>query len=131
MPEHDDAVVSVPERHRIEECLGIVILELQRPGDAGVGRLVDARSRAIADSKNIGGLRVGRVDVSKVELVGGHCKLLPGCATVKRAQHGAFRSAGPGDAIAHCAHTAQACGYAAFLDCPMCRRQEKGRGNEE
>ena len=32
-----DAVVGVPERHAIEEALGVLVGELQGPGVAGVG----------------------------------------------------------------------------------------------
>jgi hypothetical protein len=37
-----NAVLLIPEGERIEETLGVGILELQRPGLAVVGRFVDS-----------------------------------------------------------------------------------------
>ena len=64
-----EPAVGVPERHRVEERLRVVVRELQRPGLAGVRRLVDARRGPLPMLSRYA-MRIGDgVDVAKIQLV--------------------------------------------------------------
>ena len=119
-------MVRVPKRHCVVESFGIIILELQLPGRAGIRRLVDARGRTVADAQDVGGLFVNSVDVSKIQCVSGYRELFPGCTTVGGAQHSAVCAACPGHALTHRAHSAQTRLNTAGLQRPLRRSEENG-----
>ncbi|PIL38279.1 hypothetical protein CR103_18915 [Massilia psychrophila] len=130
----DDAVITVPERHRVPEAFGESVRRQQAPGNAAVVGAVDARRRAGTCTHHQSGLGVDAVDVAKVERVGaGHLDCLPVDA-VDRAQHGALRAAGPGYRFADDRQAAQLSGHAAVFKPPGllgkggARRKNKRQG---
>ena len=120
----DDAVLAVPECHRVEESLGIRVGELKLPVLSGVGGVVDAG--LVAGSGRHQERFVGREsdDAAKVER-GGVRDLgeRPGAASVGGAEISAVRAAGPRNLAGDGADAAQAFGGMGELDARAGLRQ--------
>ncbi len=121
---------GIPERHRVVEGFRIVVSELECPSRAGVVCFVNPRGRTVANAQNIGGARINRIDIAKINRVGRHCQSLPGCAAVAGPQDRAARTARPRHPITHRAYPAQARGHTAGLNGPL-RRSKEQDGYEE
>jgi len=106
-----DAVLRIPECHRVEKSLGIVVRKLELPVLACVGGVVDAglvaRSRG-HEKRFIGGKRD---DGAEIEGDGvGDLARSPGAAAVGGSQITSVGAAGPGDLIGYGANSAEAFG---------------------
>ena len=114
-------MIGIPERHRVEESLGIVVLELQIPGCAGIGGFVNARSRTIADAEYISRPRIKGVNVAKVERVSCYRQPFPRRAAVSSPQHRTAGAAGPRHTFTYRAYAAQPGRDSAGLQPPLGR----------
>ncbi len=114
-----DPVRGIGERHRIEEHLGVVIGELQRPVRAAVRGPVDPRRVAGTDAEHGRDASLAGIDVAEVERFGSrHGTWLPCRAAIGGPQHRAALTAGPGDLPRHRTHAAQAHRHAAVERLP-------------
>ena len=106
---HDQAAVTVEERHTVVERCRVGVLEGLRPRLAAVLRDVDARGVAGADRKQYDVIGREGLDVAE-RLPGGvgWGHVLPGGAAVDRAQHGAAAAAHPGGALVDRSEAAEA-----------------------
>src|SRR5262249_53417488 len=103
-----DAVLLVPEGDGVEEGRGVGGLELQRPGPAAVGRLVDAGGLAGAGAEQVGSGPPERLDGAEAGLCrAGPGPARPGLAAVGGPRVGARRAARPRDVRAHDAEAAE------------------------
>src|SRR6185369_8087423 len=100
-------MVCVPERHRIEESFLVVVLELQFPRLAGVGGFVNSRRCAIADTENVCGLRIDRIDVAEVKCLVSDMEFLPSLSAINRAEDSRSGATGPRHLLTHRAHATQ------------------------
>ena len=69
------AVIRIPERHRIEEHFLIVALKLHGPRLTAVSCFVNARRRTIADTQCVSRFFIDGIDIAKIERVSGHIQL--------------------------------------------------------
>src|SRR6185436_18123740 len=91
----------VPKRHRVVERFWIFILKLQLPTCSSVGRFVDARRGAVADTQNVSSVAINGINIAEIELVSSDGERLPGRTSINTAYSCAHRSAGPDNLLGH------------------------------
>src|SRR5207237_608016 len=64
-----DAVLLIPKGDGVEEAIAVGVLELQGPGLAGIGRLVDARVFAGPGAEQVRRGVAERLDIAEIELL--------------------------------------------------------------
>src|SRR5438045_6063469 len=67
-----DAMIGVPETHRVQKSFWIVVAKLQRPTRSAIDGLVNARGSSVANAQNISGLLIDRIDIPEIQRVPGH-----------------------------------------------------------
>src|ERR1700694_4193993 len=107
---------GVPENHRVEEPLGVLVCKLQRPVLAGVGGVVDAALVAGAGGHQEGvgggeGDHGAEVESSGVRNLGSQ----PVATAVGSTEIGAVSTAGPADLLGDGADASEIFGVVCFL----------------
>src|SRR5688500_1469159 len=82
----DDTAPRIPERHAVEEAIGLAVEVLLHPASSAIAGSEDARQFSGARAHEPRGVRADRVDITELQRVGAwHATGNPGRAAVCRA----------------------------------------------